>query len=232
MQISFNDARYNRGEFRMHAEGVFTEGTHLVSGMVGSGKSTFAHLMAGFIRPVSGTITREGISRTLLSMQFPEYHTTGISLNDEVSSWGIDISGTLEIARLKGCGSDDITSLSRGELKRLHLACVLSVDADLLILDEPFSALDCCEKKRISKKISERDQGIVIICSHEPLWLPDVDFIWEIQAGTLVPRGKVPLAIPRWSLAPKNIRALLERGIVPGNISPGALMEAVCRTRE
>jgi energy-coupling factor transporter ATP-binding protein EcfA2 len=232
MQFVLSNIRYARGDFRVSADGSFSEGIHLVSGKVGSGKSTFALLSAGYIAPMSGNISREGISRIVLSMQFPEYHITGITLNDEIRSWGIDVPGTLDMARLQGRGRDDIASLSRGELKRLHLACVLSVNTDLLILDEPFSALDCNEKKIVSGQINTRAKGIVIICTHEHLWFPDVDYIWEIQEGNLVSRGKVPGAIPRWQLVPKIIRDLMEAGIIPDNISPRAIMEAVCRTRE
>jgi energy-coupling factor transport system ATP-binding protein len=232
VQLVFNNVSYTRGIFSMAADGTFTHGTHLVSGIVGSGKSTFALLSAGFIRPFSGSVTREGIQRVVLSMQFPEYHVTGITLDDEIRSWGLDIPVTLETARLGARGGDDIAALSRGELKRLHIACVLSVETDLLVLDEPFSALDCCEKKIISEKINSRKHGIVILCTHEHLWLPEVDYIWEIKEGVLRSRGRVPEAIARWEMAPKNIRDLTGRGITPWNVSPRAIMEALCRTPE
>jgi len=232
MQLVFSNVGYSRGTFSLQADGAFTRGTHLVSGNVGSGKSTFALLSSGYIKPVTGNVNRDRIRRTVLSMQFPEYHVTGITLDDEVRSWGLGIPVTLDAARLGDRGSDDIASLSRGELKRLHLACVLSVDCELLVLDEPFSALDCNEKKIISEKINARKHGIVIICTHENLWLPDVDYIWEIRGGRLVSRGLVPEAVSRWEMAPKVIRDLTGRGIVPGNVSPRAIMEALCRTRE
>jgi ABC-type multidrug transport system ATPase subunit len=232
MPLLFEEVSYTRGQFRFTADGSFEEGVHLVSGKVGSGKSTLAFLASGLVRPGTGTVSRPGIRKSILSMQFPEYHTTGITLNDEVRSWGLDPEELLASTRLPGRGSQDVSALSRGELKRLHLGCVLSGDADLLILDEPFSALDCREKRVISKRISERGQGTVIICTHEQTWLPSVDFIWEMKEGALISCGKMPEALSRWTFAPRHIRGLIERGQVPRNISPEAVMEAACRTPE
>jgi energy-coupling factor transport system ATP-binding protein len=232
MALIFEDVNYIRDQFRLTADGIFEEGVHLVSGKVGSGKSTLAFIASGLVLPGAGSVHRTGIRKSLLSMQFPEYHTTGISVNDEIRSWGLDPEAILVSTRLWGRGEQDIRVLSRGELKRLHLGCVLSADADLLILDEPFSALDCREKRVICRRITERGHGTVIICTHEQTWLPPVDFIWEMKEGALVSCGRVPAAISRWSLAPRHIRDLLERGLVPENISPESVMEVRCRTRE
>jgi energy-coupling factor transport system ATP-binding protein len=223
---------YRRDKFGFTAHGVFGEGIHLVSGNVGSGKSTLACIASGFLRPETGSVQRIGIRKSLLSMQFPEYHTTGITLNDEIRSWGLDPEPILAATRLQGRGEQDIRFLSRGELKRLHLGCVLSDDADLLILDEPFSALDCREKRIICRRITERGHGTIIICTHEQTWLPPVDFIWEMENGSLVSCGPVPEALFRWSHVPAHIRDLLNHGLVPGNISPEAVLEVSCRTRE
>lgn len=231
-RLSFDRVRYVRGGFALEADGVFGPGIHLVSGRVGSGKSTFALLAAGQLPPVSGKIGTSEISRTIVSMQFPEYHVTGITVGDEARSWSPGPEGVLETVRLAGRENDDIATLSRGELKRLHLSCVLSAGADLLVLDEPFSALDCTEKRFFASEIAGRNDAIVIICTHEPLWLPDVDYIWEIRDGSLIALGKVPEAIPAWDLAPKHIRDLVADGRIPGNISPGSVLEARCRTRE
>lgn len=232
MALILEEVHYTRDQFRLTANGVFEEGVHLVSGKVGSGKSTLAFIASGLVLPGSGSVHRTGIRKSLLSMQFPEYHTTGITINDEIHSWGLDPEPTLASTRLSGRGEQDIRVLSRGELKRLHLGCAMSADADLLILDEPFSALDCREKRVVCRGITERGHGTVIICTHEQTWLPPVDFIWEMMGGTLVSYGRVPAAISRWGLAPRHIRDLLEQGLVPENISPESVMEAACRTRE
>jgi len=230
--LILENVRYKRERFRLLADGVFDEGVHLVSGKVGSGKSTFALIASGLVLPGEGFVRKDGIQKCVLSMQFPEYHITGITLHDEIRAWGLDPEPILAATRLTGRGEQDIRVLSRGELKRLHLGCVFSDDPDLLILDEPFSALDCREKRTICRRINERGHGITIICTHEQTWLPYVDFIWEMEKGTLVSCGRVPAALSRWRYAPRHIRYLLDQGLAPGNVSPKAVLEATCKTRE
>ena len=119
--------------------------------------------------------------------------------------------------------------LSRGELKRLHLACILAGAYDLLVLDEPFSSLDCSEKERICGEISRRAKGITIIFTHEQAIFPRVDWLWEIRDGHLLYLGRVPEALSRWDHAPPLIKKLVASGKIPENIRPQDLMEAACR---
>jgi len=108
---------------------------------------------------------------------------------------------------------------------------MLSRAWDLLILDEPYSALDCAWKERISGRLGERREGITIILTHEDEILPRVDEIWEIRDGRLASLGKVPEAIRRWSRPPRFIRAALEAGALPGNITRNDVRDALCRIR-
>ncbi len=80
MALILEEVHYTRDQFRLTANGVFEEGVHLVSGKVGSGKSTLAFIASGLVLPGSGSVHRTGIRKSLLSMQFPEYHTTGITI--------------------------------------------------------------------------------------------------------------------------------------------------------
>jgi energy-coupling factor transport system ATP-binding protein len=218
------------GAWSLAAPGVFTEGIHLVTGDIGSGKTTLALVLAGLVPPASGSLERIGITSSMLSFQFPEYHVTGLTIRDECESWGMDPAQVLDATCL--VGKDDLSPLrlSRGELKRLHLACLLGQEYDLLVLDEPFSSLDCREKERVCRNLSGRARGITIIFTHEQQIFPRVDHIWEIHEGRLVDRGPVPGALPSWQHAPELIRTLLAAGKAPQNISPDDLVEAACRT--
>jgi len=218
------------GDWALTAQAVFTEGIHLVSGDVGSGKTTLALALAGLVPPAAGSVERDGIQSSMLSFQFPEYHVTGQTVREECASWGMDPEKVLAATGLTGKGAISPVRLSRGELKRLHLACLLGKEYDLLILDEPFSSLDCREKMRICRELSAGNRGITIIFTHEQAIFPRVDHIWEIGNGRLEYRGWVPDALPSWQHAPEMVRDLLAAGIVPKNISPDDLVEAACRT--
>jgi len=229
MRVVFEDAEVTRERFMIRAAGSFTEGVHLVSGPVGSGKTTLSLAVTGLRIPEMGKIYMEGIGTFTLSQQFPEYHITGTTLNEEIASWGLEPDHILERTGFNGQGSRDPFSLARGELKRLHLACVFSGDWDLLVLDEPFSGLDCREKKRIAKEIGTLKAGIVIIFTHEQTVFPRVDRLWELQEGFLRDLGPVPGSFPDWRGAPLLLRMLLEKGVVPRNLAEEDLLEAVCR---
>ena len=218
-----------RRDWSLAAQGIFYEGVHLVTGDVGSGKSTLALVLAGLFSPACGTVERHGIASQMMMFQSPEYHITGSTLDGECRSWGADTAGVLASAGLAGRNDEDPLRISRGELKRFILACVLSRPYDLLILDEPFSSLDCREKERLCRTLSSRPAGITILFTHEQAFFPRVDRIWEISSGKLWDRGRMPEALARWEHAPRMVKKLVEKGTIPANISHADLREAVCR---
>jgi energy-coupling factor transport system ATP-binding protein len=230
MNLMLEDVILRRGRWSLSANGTFGKGIHLISGNVGAGKSTLALAIAGLLPAESGTILCEGLTSSMISFQFPEYHITGSTLNEECESWALDPHNLLRSANLEAKAYHDPLKLSRGELKRLHLACILAKKYDLLVLDEPFSSLDCAEKERICAEISRQSAGVTLIFTHEQSIFPRVDTIWEITNGSLHTLGSPPDALTRWSHAPHLMRQLIEKGKTPHNISPEDIMEASCRT--
>jgi energy-coupling factor transport system ATP-binding protein len=232
MMMSFYHVHAVRDSWSLSATGTFREGVHLVSGDVGSGKSTLALMMAGFFPLSGGFIDKKEIQSSILSLQFPELSLTGLSVADECSSWGVDTNEILGAAGLKGRETTSPLSLSRGELKRLHLACVLARDGDLLLLDEPFSSLDCDEKAKLCDRIERKRTGITVIFTHEQNILPRVDRIWEISDGILIECGRPPDAFFTWRHIPAVVTRLIASGHTPENLSLKDLTEARCRIQE
>jgi energy-coupling factor transport system ATP-binding protein len=229
IKITLNRVSAIRDHWSLSASGTFSEGVHLVSGDVGSGKSTLALMMAGLLPVSDGDIDKEEITTSMLSLQFPELHVTGLTVAEECASWGVGPDDILDAVRLNEKKEASPLSLSRGELKRLHLACVLAKDYDLLLLDEPFSSLDCEEKVKLSARLEEKSQGITVIFTHEQNIFPRVKRIWEIIDGTLVDCGTPPDAFTHWRHIPPVIKKLTALGATPDNISPNDFLEAVCR---
>jgi energy-coupling factor transport system ATP-binding protein len=231
VRVLLGDAVLRRGDFRLRASGTFGEGVHLVTGPVGSGKSTLALALAGALVPESGRILREGVTSLTLALPVPEYHVTGSTLEDEAAAWGVPPGPVLAAAGLSERAGEDPLRCSQGELKRLVLSSVLAREWDLLVLDEPYSSLDCAWKAALSRMLGGRQKGITVLLTHEDEQLPRVDEIWEIRDGRLLSLGRVPEAIRRWSRPPHYLRAALERGAEPANITPADARDAVCRTR-
>lgn len=232
MKLVLDKITVSRGEWHCSAEGTFLPGIHLVTGRVGSGKTTLARIISGVLNPSSGKIIREGISSSMLCQQFPEYHVTESTLGKEAESYGVSAVKALETAGLSGMGEVDPFRLSRGELRRFQIACLSLRDWDLLVFDEPFSALDCGEKQKVSKWLSSFSSGIVMVFTHEQRYLPKTDFLWEIQEGVLKFLGTVPDAISHWETAPPHVRMLLGMGIIPANLTEEDLMEGMCRMQD
>jgi energy-coupling factor transport system ATP-binding protein len=230
MKIVLDGVVSQRGRWSLSAEGTIGPGIHLLTGEVGSGKTTFALMLAGLFPPFLGTVEKSGIASEMISFQFPEYQVSANTLAGEVRSWGLDPAAILSREQFGGREEADPLSLSRGELKRLHLACILSRDYDLLVLDEPFSSLDCSEKERYCRILSQRSRGITFVLTHEQSYFPRVDFIWEIRGGCVTCLGRTRDAIPHWEHAPSIVRRLLRSGRVPENLSQADLLEAACRT--
>lgn len=229
MKIALSGIRAVHGDWTLAASGIFNTGIHLVSGDIGSGKTTLALLLAGMFIPSAGRIEHTDIRSAMVAFQFPEFHITGEDLADECRAWGIDPVPFLSSVGLTEKMRMNPLDLSRGELKRLVLACVLAKDYDLLILDEPFSSLDCTEKERLCHQLSGRKERITIILTHERSYFPRVDQIWEIQEGVLHDRGRLPSALAAWVHAPSVVKDLIARGKIPANISQADLLEAACR---
>ncbi len=231
MKLLLQDVIFRRDHWSLSAKGVFEEGVHLVTGGIGSGKSTLAMLLAGLLKPHSGEVIRELIGTRTLSMQFPEHQITGSTIAGEVASWGLDPAEVLWPDLLRRLQADPF-SLSRGELRRLNLACVFAGTWDLCILDEPFASLDCVQKQAACNTLGERQGGITIVMTHEQYFLPRADFLWKVADGGLVFLGEMPGALTRWRDPPPHIAHALKEGMVPSNVAFQDVMEALCRTHE
>jgi energy-coupling factor transport system ATP-binding protein len=229
VKINLKNVQVVRENWSLAADGSFGAGLHLVTGSVGSGKTTLALILAGLFPPSAGQVVRENVSSVMMSFQHPEYHVTGSTVEEECSLWGLNPDTILGAVNLTDKKKINPLKLSRGELKILHLECILSKYHDLLILDEPFSSLDCFGKERISRRLSERSHEITLIFTHEQYIFPRVDYIWEIQDGELFARGKPPEAFLHWNSAPRAVKYLIQTGKNPENLSPEDLLEASCR---
>ena len=156
-----------------------------VSGPSGSGKSTLLDLIAGFLAPASGSLTLDGrdllplppekrpISLLLQSESLFEHlsaeRNVGLGLPPGTPDAAGRIAHALAEAGLTDIGRQRASTLSGGQKQRVALARTLLRDRKVLLLDEPFSALDDETRKVIRalvRELTERHRWITLLVSH------------------------------------------------------------------
>jgi ABC-type sulfate/molybdate transport systems ATPase subunit len=115
----------------------------------GAGKSTLLDALAGALEPAAGSVERHG--RVAVALQSADLARRSVLANLTVALgwWGVPQGQRREraLGALRALGAEHLarrlaTELSGGERRRVHLARVLAVDPDVLMLDEPFAGLD------------------------------------------------------------------------------------------
>ncbi len=142
----------------------------LLSGPNGTGKTTLAKLAAGLLDPLAGTVTRRG--RAAYLSQDPGRYLVRERAIDEVA---LGVAGDAERARRAlasvGLGNHAEThprDLSSGERERLALACVLSTEPDLLVLDEPTRGVDPERKQELASLLRhEAQERATLVITHD-----------------------------------------------------------------
>lgn len=160
--LTLHDLRYSIGEHRYRFElSLAASETLAILGRSGSGKSTLLNLIAGFLEPASGDIRWNGESirrrrpaeRPVTSLFQQHNLFTHLSIAQNVGlgihpGLRLDASGwravddVLAQVGLGGTGARYPESLSGGEQQRVALARCLLRRQPVLLLDEPYSALD------------------------------------------------------------------------------------------
>ncbi|GGT98586.1 MULTISPECIES: ABC transporter ATP-binding protein [Streptomyces] len=120
-------------------------------GASGCGKSTLLNLVAGLDRPSAGSIETPGGRPALMFQEhalFP-WLTAGKNIELALRLRGVpkaerrpEAERLLELVRLGGSYRKRVHELSGGMRQRVALARALAQDSDLLLMDEPFAALD------------------------------------------------------------------------------------------
>ncbi|TDU74392.1 betaine/proline/choline family ABC transporter ATP-binding protein [Streptomyces sp. KS 21] len=167
----------------------------VVMGLSGSGKSTLLRMLNGLLAPTEGRILFDGQDLTSLSRrELRHVRSTKISMVFqhfalfphrsvlENAAYGLEVQGVaraererrateaLELCGLAGWEASWPDELSGGMQQRVGLARALATDADLLLMDESFSALDPLIRRDMQDQLLELQQRLkktIVFITHD-----------------------------------------------------------------
>lgn len=192
----------------------------VILGLSGCGKSTLLRFLCGLQRPTSGEVLIKGKPKSdavRIGMVFQQYSSfPWLSVLDNVAL-GLRYKGVpkkeqhekaMEMIKLVGLEGHEkkyakYPTLSGGQLQRIAIARSLVADPEILLLDEPFGALDLNTRLQMQDLLCEiwtKLQSTIIFVTHdlpEAVYLGDDIYIMRACPGKIVEKIKVDLPLER-----------------------------------
>jgi NitT/TauT family transport system ATP-binding protein len=181
-------------------------------GASGCGKSTLLSLVAGLDTPTAGTV-HTGASKVALMFQEPAlfpWLTTARNIELALRAGGMGraqrrerTAELLEVVHLGGFADKRPHELSGGMRQRAALARALAQDADVLLMDEPFGALDAMTRDLLHDELDRIcfNRGLtVLFVTHnvrEAVRLGDRVVVLSSRPGRVITEFAVPIPGPR-----------------------------------
>jgi branched-chain amino acid transport system ATP-binding protein len=188
---------------------------HGLIGPNGAGKSTLFRLVAGGLRPATGSISYDGTEITRLPRHRRARLGIGQTFQHSSLFGGLSCRENVELAlqRASGGGSADealerfslaeraqapAAALSHGERRQLELALALATEPRLLLLDEPAAGLSAAETERFAALLAELPPDLTVLLIEH-----DLDLVFRAtRTVTVMHLGKVIA-----SGSPEEVRA-------------------------
>ncbi len=219
--LTFRDLTlgYNSHPAIHHLNGIVRKGSlTAVVGANGSGKSTLMKGIVGVLKPMEGAVVRMPGVRTAYLPQQSELDRSFPARVIDLVSLGLwpkrgllgrytredreSVSKALMAVGLGGFETRPIDTLSGGQLQRTLFARVLLQDADLILLDEPFNAVDAKtvgDLIQLIKRWHGEERTIMVV-------VHDLDLVRENFPETLLlARQPVAWGETRETLRPENL---------------------------
>ncbi|KSV85076.1 cobalt ABC transporter ATP-binding protein [Sinorhizobium sp. Sb3] len=211
MDIRFTDCAVRFGErVALHPLNLaLSEKRVGIIGLNGSGKTTFARLINGLVKPSSGRVTVNGLNtveddRAVLSeagfiFQNPQHQLIMPIVAEDIafglknrglSREEIDrrMQGALSRFGIEHLARRRVHELSGGETQLVAMASVVVTDPKILILDEPTNQLDLRNRRRVAETIEGLPEDTVVI-THDLALVENVDRLLLFHEGRLAADG-------------------------------------------
>jgi NitT/TauT family transport system ATP-binding protein len=190
-----------------------------IIGPSGCGKSTLLHAIAGLVEPTSGTVRRDGVpisrpgpDRSVMFQEYGLYPWLTVWDNIELGlkAKGLPkgerherVSEFIALVQLSGFERHYPGELSGGMRQRVSIARCLAPGPDVVLMDEPFSALDSLTRDVMQEEIQriqeKTGQTFVLVTHHidEAVFLSDRVVVMSPRPGRIKEILKIDLERPR-----------------------------------
>ena len=192
----------------------------VILGMSGSGKSTLLRYIAGLQEPTKGTVKINGKptkDAERVSMVFQQYSSLPWKTVLENVALGLEFQGVsreerndraMELIQLVGLDGHQnkyaqYPTLSGGQLQRVAIARSLLANPKILLMDEPFGALDIKTRLKMQDLLTSiwhKFQSTIVFVTHdisEAVYLADDIYILKSQPSRIVEHIHVDLPLVR-----------------------------------
>ena len=184
-----------------------------IVGPSGSGKTTLLSLLSGHLTPSQGTVTRSGTTRTVYQADglFP-WQTVRKNIAMGATS-AAEVEELLQLVGLTEFAGAFPHQLSGGMRQRVELARALAGKTDLLLLDEPFSALDYLNRLKmraeLARLLAERPCTVVLVTHdiEEAAQLADRVLVLSERPATVRQELTIETQRPRQVTSPAVVEA-------------------------
>ncbi len=195
-----------------------------VVGRSGCGKTTMLNIVAGFLAPTQGevriagrAVSGRGLDRGVVFQDFAQLFPWRTAQRNV--EFGLEMKGVpgaeraeaagrfLKLVNLEAFASAYPHELSGGMQQRVAIARALAYNPSVLLMDEPFAALDALtrdEMQRLLVDVWRETRKTVIYVTHnvaEAVYLADRIVVMTPHPGTVKAEIKIPLARPRNTLS-------------------------------
>jgi NitT/TauT family transport system ATP-binding protein len=176
-------------------------------GPSGCGKSTLLNAIAGFAPPTSGRIVADGVPVAgpgpERGMVFQEYALFPWMTVEQNVGFGLEIkgmaraqigervAGLLKLLSLEDFAKRYPKDLSGGMRQRVAIARVLALDSPILLMDEPFGALDALTRRNLQDELlrlwAELKKTVIFVTHsiEEAIYLADRIVVMTYRPGTI-----------------------------------------------